>query len=160
MDRQNVAYDLSMYETLLVPKTPKQPEEKTKTQAKTVKIKNKVAFKNVVNILSIAVVISLLFGVIYTNAAITQATNDIAKTQNQITELESEKAYLEFTLESRMSLDEIENYAVNVLGMVKMDSSQVEYVEIESENKTEFNGDRLTDKIEEAVEPVLSYFVQ
>ena len=89
---------------------------------------------------------------------ITQTTNEIAKTQKAITELESEKAYLEFTLESRMSLNEIEDYAVNVLGMVKMDSSQVEYVEIESENKTEFSDDNLASKIEEAVEPVLSYF--
>lgn len=154
MERQNVAYDLSMYEALLEPK----PQKETKQQAKTVKIKNKYAFKNFVNILSIAVIVSLVVGVIYTNAAITQTTNKIAQTQNAITELESEKAYLEFTLESRMSLDEIESYAINVLGMVKMDSSQVEYVEIESENKTEFGEDKLADKIEQAVEPVLSYF--
>ena len=154
MERQNVAYDLSMYEALLEPK----PQKETKQQAKTVKIKNKYAFKNFVNILSIAVIVSLVVGVIYTNAAITQTTNKIAQTQNAITELESEKAYLEFTLESRMSLDEIESYAINVLGMVKMDSSQVEYVEIESENKTEFAEDKLADKIEQAVEPVLSYF--
>ena len=154
MERQNVAYDLSMYEALLEPK----PQKETKQQVKTVKIKNKYAFKNFVNILSIAVIVSLVVGVIYTNAAITQTTNKIAQTQNAITELESEKAYLEFTLESRMSLDEIESYAINVLGMVKMDSSQVEYIEIESENKTEFGEDKLADKIEQAVEPVLSYF--
>ncbi len=154
MEKQNVAYDLSMYEALLEPK----PQKETKQQAKTVKIKNKYAFKNFVNILSIAVIVSLVVGVIYTNAAITQTTNKIAQTQNAITELESEKAYLEFTLESRMSLDEIESYAINVLGMVKMDSSQVEYIEIESENKTEFGEDKLADKIEQAVEPVLSYF--
>ena len=154
MERQNVAYDLSMYEALLEPK----PQKETKQQAKTVKIKNKYAFKNFVNILSIAVIVSLVVGVIYTNAAITQTTNKIAQTQNAITELESEKAYLEFTLESRMSLDEIESYAINVLGMVKMDSSQVEYIEIESENKTEFGEDKLADKIEQAVEPVLSYY--
>lgn len=154
MERQNVAYDLSMYEALLEPK----PQKETKQQAKTVKIKNKYAFKNFVNILSIAVIVSLVVGVIYTNAAITQTTNKIAQTQNAITELESEKAYLDFTLESRMSLDEIESYAINVLGMVKMDSSQVEYIEIESENKTELGEDKLADKIEQAVEPVLSYF--
>ena len=154
MERQNVAYDLSMYEALLEPK----PQKETKQQSKTVKTKNKYAFKNFVNILSIAVIVSLVVGVIYTNAAITQTTNKIAQTQNAITELESEKAYLEFTLESRMSLDEIESYAINVLGMVKMDSSQVEYIEIESENKTEFGEDKLADKIEQAVEPVLSYF--
>lgn len=155
MDKYNVAYDLSMYETLLEPKAEKKEE---KQPAKTIKIKNRYAFKNVINVLSIAVIVSLIIGVIYTNAEITQTTNQIAKTQDAITEIESEKAYLEFTLESRMSLDEIETYAVNVLGMVKMDSSQVEYVEIESENKTEFSEDKLADKIGEAVEPVLSYF--
>ncbi len=155
MDRQNVAYDLSMYETLLEPKAEKKQE---KQPAKVIKIKNRHNFKTVVNILSIAVIVSLIVAVIYTNASITQTTTQIAETQKAITEIESEKAYLEFTLESRMSLDEIETYAVNVLGMVKMDSSQVEYVEIESENKTEFSSDRLADKIGEAVEPVLSYF--
>ena len=155
MDRQNVAYDLSMYETMLEPKAEKKQE---KQPAKVIKIKNRHNFKTVVNLLSIAVIISLVVAVIYTNASITQTTTQIAETQKAITEIESEKAYLEFTLESRMSLDEIETYAVNVLGMVKMDSSQVEYVEIESENKTEFSSAKLTDKIGEAVEPVLSYF--
>ena len=47
MDRQNVAYDLSMYEALLEPKAEKQVE---KQQAKTVKVKTKYAFRNFVNI--------------------------------------------------------------------------------------------------------------
>ena len=91
MDRQNVAYDLSMYESLLEPRPKKKEEPK---QTKVVKIKNKYAFKNVVNILSIAVVLSLIIGVIWTNAEITKTTNSIAAAQNAITEAESEKAYL------------------------------------------------------------------
>ncbi|MBQ7284542.1 MAG: hypothetical protein IJW74_06840 [Oscillospiraceae bacterium] len=158
MDRQNVAYDLSMYESLLEPKP--QREEKINHQAKTVKIKNKKAFRTALNILSIAVIVSMIIGIIYTNSQITEITTNISDVQSQITELESEKAYLEFTLESRMSLNEIEDYAVNVLGMVKMDSTQVEYIEIESENKVEFSGDNLGNRIEEAVQPVLSYFEQ
>lgn len=158
MDRQNVAYDLSMYESLLEQKPQKQ--EKPVKQAKTVKFKNKKAFKTAVNVLSIAIAISMIIGVVYTNSCITEITTGITETQKQITELESEKAYLNFTLESRMSLNDIENYAVNVLGMVKMDSAQVEYVEVESENKVELNQNNLGNKIEEAVQPVLSYFEQ
>lgn len=154
MDRQNVAYDLSMYETLLEPR----PEKKqVPQQKKVIKIKNKNAFKNVINIMSIAVIVSLIIGVIWTNAEITKATNSIAVAQNAITEAESEKAYMEFTLESRMSLNEIEDYAVGILGMVKMDSSQVEYIEIENENKVEWNEGNMN-KIEEVVQPILSYF--
>ena len=158
MDRQNVAYDLSMYESLLEQKPQKQ--EKPAKQAKTVKFKNKKAFKTAVNVLSIAIAISMIIGVVYTNSCITEITTGITDVQKQITERESEKAYLTFTLESRMSLNDIENYAVNVLGMVKMDSAQVEYVEVESENKVELNQNNLGNKIEEAVQPVLSYFEQ
>ena len=158
MARQNVAYDLSMYESLLEQKPQKQ--EKPAKQAKTVKFKNKKAFKTAVNVLSIAVAISMLIGVVYTNSRITEITTGITEQQKEITELESEKAYLNFTLESRMSLNDIENYAINVLGMVKMDSTQVEYIEIENENKVEFSEDNLGSRIEDAVQPVLSYFEQ
>ena len=158
MDRQNVAYDLSMYESLLEPRPEKQ--ERAQYQAKPVKLKNKRAFKTALSMLSIAVVVSMIIGIVYTNSQITEITTDISAVQREITELESEKAYLDFTLESRMSLNEIEDYAVNVLGMVKMDSTQVEYIEIESENMVEFSGENFGDKIEEAVQPVLSYFAQ
>ena len=147
-----------MYESLLEPRTEKQ--ERTQHQAKTVKLKNKRAFKTALSMLSIAVVVSMIIGIVYTNSQITEITTDISAVQREITELESEKAYLDFTLESRMSLNEIEDYAVNVLGMVKMDSTQVEYIEIESENMVEFSGENFGDKIEEAVQPVLSYFAQ
>ena len=123
-------------------------------------LKNKRAFKTALSMLSIAVMVSMIIGIVYTNSQITEITTNISSVQKEITELESEKAYLNFTMESRMSLNEIEEYAVNVLGMVKMDSTQVEYIEIESENKVEFTGENFGDKLEEVVQPVLSYFAQ
>ena len=155
MDLENVAYDLSMYETQVRENTDSQ---KKTQQTKVIKIKNKRTFKTVVNVMSIAVIVSLIIGVLYTNSEITQTANSISQVKKSITEIDSEKAYLEFTLESKMSLNEVEDYAVGVLGMVKMDSSQLEYVEIENENKIEKGNDNLTEKIEEAVQPVLSYF--
>lgn len=155
MNLENVAYDLSMYETQVRENTDSQ---KKTQQTKVIKIKNKRTFKTVVNVMSIAVIVSLIIGVLYTNSEITQTANSISQVKKSITEIDSEKAYLEFTLESKMSLNEVEDYAVGVLGMVKMDSSQLEYVEIENENKIEKGNDNLTEKIEEAVQPVLSYF--
>lgn len=155
MDLENVAYDLSMYETQVRENTDSQ---KKTQQTKVIKIKNKRTFKTVVNVMSIAVIVSLIIGVLYTNSEITQTANSISQVKKSITEIDSEKAYLEFTLESKMSLNEVEDYAVGVLGMVKMDSSQLEYVEIENENKIEKGNDNLTEKIQEAVQPVLSYF--
>ena len=63
MDRQNVAYDLSMYESLLETKPEKQ--ERTQHQAKTVKLKNKRAFKTALNVLSIAVMVSMIIGIVH-----------------------------------------------------------------------------------------------
>ena len=46
MDRQNVAYDLSMYESLLEPRHEKQ--ERPQHQAKTVKLKNFIALWKII----------------------------------------------------------------------------------------------------------------
>jgi hypothetical protein len=103
--------------------------------------------------------ITLIVAVIATNAAVTTASTQIADMQDEIIRLESEKAYLEFTLESRMTLDQIENYAQTQLGMVKMDSAQKKYVELETENKIVVNQSPVKEKLDEAIQPILSYLL-
>ena len=101
----------------------------------------------------------LLIAVIATNAAITDTTVKIATAREDIVQLESQRDYLNFTLESRMTLDEIESYAVNNLGMVKMDSSQKKYVELEDQNVIVKYDTTVSSKINKAIQPVLSYFM-
>ena len=115
--------------------------------------------KRIANIVSVAVLITLIVAVIATNAAITTTSTEIAGLENEIVRLESEKSYLEFTLESRMTLDQIESYAENQLGMVKMDSSQKKYVQLESENKIVVNQSPVKEKLDEAIQPILSYLL-
>ncbi|MEG1894992.1 MAG: hypothetical protein RR162_02035 [Oscillospiraceae bacterium] len=156
MNNTNVAYDLSIYE--------EQQElniEEKKQPAKLIKVKTGLnySFKRMCNILSIAVTLSLVIAVLSTNASITACTSDIAKKENEIVELESENAYLNFSLESRMSLNNVEESAVGTLGLVKMDAAQVEYIEIEEENKIEVTNPDLKDKLEDAMKPILSYLL-
>ncbi|MEG1049721.1 MAG: hypothetical protein RSE24_04190 [Oscillospiraceae bacterium] len=156
MNNTNVAYDLSIYE--------EQQElniEEKKQPAKLIKVKTGLnySFKRMCNILSIAVTLSLVIAVLSTNASITACTSDIAKKENEIVELESENAYLNFSLESRMSLNHVEESAVGTLGLVKMDAAQVEYIEIEEENKIEVTNPDLKDKLEDAMKPILSYLL-
>ncbi|MEG1801802.1 MAG: hypothetical protein RR273_07465 [Oscillospiraceae bacterium] len=156
MNNTNVAYDLSIYE--------EQQElniEEKKQPAKLIKVKTGLnySFKRMCNILSIAVTLSLVIAVLSTNASITACTSDIAKKDNEIVELESENAYLNFSLESRMSLNNVEESAVGTLGLVKMDAAQVEYIEIEEENKIEVTNPDLKDKLEDAMKPILSYLL-
>ena len=156
MDRRNVAYDLSFYES----EQERYIARKEKKQSVIINAQTKFSLgKKVFNVISIAVLFALIIGVIATNASITAYSTKIADEQVMIVQLESEKSYLEFTLESRMSLDEIEDYAINTLGMVKMDSSQKKYVELESENRIVVSDNTVTEKLGEAIQPILSYLL-
>ena len=156
MDRMNVAYDLSFYEQ----EQERHIARKEKKESVIIKAQTKFSLgRKIANILSVAVMITLIVAVIATNAAVTTASTQIADMQDEIIRLESEKAYLEFTLESRMTLDQIENYAQTQLGMVKMDSSQKKYVELETENKIVVNQSPVKEKLDEAIQPILSYLL-
>ena len=156
MDRMNVAYDLSFYEQ----EQERHIARKEKKESVIIKAQTKFSLgRKIADILSVAVMITLIVAVIATNAAVTTASTQIADMQDEIIRLESEKAYLEFTLESRMTLDQIENYAQTQLGMVKMDSAQKKYVELETENKIVVNQSPVKEKLDEAIQPILSYLL-
>ena len=156
MDRMNVAYDLSFYEQ----EQERHIARKEKKDNVVINAQTKFSLgKRIANIVSVAVLITLIVAVIATNAAITTTSTEIAGLENEIVRLESEKSYLEFTLESRMTLDQIESYAENQLGMVKMDSAQKKYVQLESENKIVVNQSPAKEKLDEAIQPILSYLL-
>ncbi len=156
MDDRNLAYDLSFY----TDEAERHVARKEKKQSVLINAQTKFSLgRKILNVVSIAAMFALVIGVIATNAAITTYTTKIANEETQITRLESEKSYLEFTLESRMTLSEIEDYAVNTLGMVKMDSAQKKYVELESENAIVVSESAVKERIDEVVQPILSYLL-
>lgn len=156
MDRMNVAYDLSFYEM----EQERQIARKAKKENVLIKAQTKFSLgRKIANIISVAALLTLIIAVVATNAAITTASTEIADVQEEIVLLQSEKSYLDFTLESRMTLDQIESYAENQLGMVKMDASQKKYVELENENKIVVNQSPVKEKLDEAMQPILSYLL-
>ena len=156
MDRMNVAYDLSFYEM----EQERQIARKAKKENVLINAQTKFSLgRKIANIISIAALLTLIIAVVATNAAITTTSTQIADIEDEIVLLQSEKSYLEFTLESRMTLDQIESYAENQLGMVKMDASQKKYVELESENKIVVNQSPVKEKLDEAIQPILSYLL-
>ena len=156
MDNRNTAYDLSFYEQ----EQERQIARKEKKESVIINAQTKFSLgKKMLSALSVALFFALVIGVVSTNAAITTYTTKIADENERITLLESEKSYLEFTLESKMTLDEIEDYAINTLGMVKMDSSQKKYVELESENKIVVNDSKVKERLNEAIQPIMSYLL-
>ena len=156
MDRMNVAYDLSFYEM----EQERQIARKAKKENVLINAQTKFSLgRKIANIISIAALFTLIIAVVATNAAITTTSTQIADIEDEIVLLQSEKSYLEFTLESRMTLDQIESYAENQLGMVKMDASQKKYVELENENKIVVNQSPVKEKLDEAMQPILSYLL-
>lgn len=156
MDRMNVAYDLSFYEM----EQERQIARKAKKENILINAQTKFSLgRKIANIISIAALLTLIIAVVATNAAITTTSTQIADIEDEIVLLQSEKSYLEFTLESRMTLDQIESYAENQLGMVKMDASQKKYVELENENKIVVNQSLVKEKLDEAMQPILSYLL-
>ena len=156
MVNQNTAYDLSFYEA----EEERQVARKQTIESRLIKAERRYSItKKIADIVSVALVAGLLIAVIATNAAITDTTVKIATAREDIVQLESQRDYLNFTLESRMTLDEIESYAVNNLGMVKMDSSQKKYVELEDQNVIVKYDTTVSSKINKAIQPVLSYFM-
>ncbi len=156
MDRMNVAYDLTFYEM----EQERQIARKAKKENVLINAQTKFSLgRKIANIISVAALLTLIIAVVATNAAITTASTEIADIQEEIVLLQSEKSYLDFTLESRMTLDQIESYAENQLGMVKMDASQKKYVELESENKIVVNQSPVKEKLDEAIQPILSYLL-
>ncbi len=156
MDNRNLAYDLSFYEQ----EQERHIARKEKKESVLIQAQTKFSLgRKIMNIVSIASLFALIIMVISTNAKITACTKQIAETEEQIVQLESHKSHITLQLESRMDLNEIENYAVNTLGMVKMDSSRKKYVELESENKLVVNESQVKERLEGVVSPVMAYLL-
>ena len=63
---------------------------------------------------------------------ITVITNQINKLNSQYEKLKNDEVQLRTQYDGRFSLSEIEQYAVNVLGMIKLDNTRIEYIELAS----------------------------
>lgn len=156
MNDEYLAYDLSLYET----SEERIIERKSKKENKIIKARTKFAWAKVIpSIVCSALVLGLLFAVVFVNSEVTRYTAQIEKMNSEIVKLESEQDYLNFTLESKMSLDEIENYAVGTLGMVKMEPARKKYVELEGENKIVVNDTSVTTKLGKFIQPALTYLM-
>lgn len=73
---------------------------------------------------------SMLFGVIYTYAQKNELTHEIASLENDLAISQSENTRLNSELDSLVSMSMIDQYAVEKLGMTKMKSNQIKYIDI------------------------------
>ena len=80
----------------------------------------------------IAAVLSMamLFGILYNNAKKNELTHEIAALQTELSVAQSENTRLNSELDSMVSMSMIDQYAVEKLGMTKMKSNQIRYIDV------------------------------
>ncbi len=84
-------------------------------------------------------------------------SNEIASVESEIDIVEGENVRLNAELSSLISSDKIENYAENVLGMVKAENYQISYIDLSEGDQIVLSGDKdkngtdFTGKIKELV---------
>lgn len=90
---------------------------------------------SVFTIIMVSVLAAMLLGsVIYTLDRRNTVYNKVAIKTDELNLVEAENVRLLSELESRMTAKNVEDYAENVLGMQKIDSSQIEYIKIQTDD--------------------------
>ena len=123
-----VAYNLENFAA----KTAEQQDKELKSSSLRI-IKNRrkvkvVAPVKVIFASALAIVISVIM--IYSQVVLTELTSEVSFYENQLTELNTEYVRLQGELEATTSIKTLEEAAETKLGLAKIDSSQVEYVNL------------------------------
>lgn len=128
MNRNNLAYDLSKYENAI------RKEDEPNTKINVVKVKSS-AEGSAPKIFIITVTAGILLGmVIYGKVEEAALHTEITNQGKYVEVLRSENIRMKTELEGKTSIKAVEEYAENILGMKKLDKSQVEYLTIENGN--------------------------
>lgn len=103
---------------------------------------------------------ALLGSVIYTLDRRNTVYNKVSAKNNELTLMEAENVRLQSELESRISARNVEDYAENVLGMKKIDSSQIEYIKIQTDDVVNIpqGKESLMSKIKNLFDRCVEYF--
>ena len=123
-----VAYNL---ENFMAKTAEQQDKELKKSSLRMIENRRKakvVAPVKVILASAVALVISVIM--IYSQVVLTELTSEVSFYENQIVDLDTEYVRLQSELESITSIKTLEEAAETKLGLTKIDSSQVEYVNL------------------------------
>lgn len=79
----------------------------------------------------------LLSCFIYAKVEVNEVYNQIAVAKKNNELLQSENVRMQSELEAKMSMKNVEDYAENILGLEKLDKSQIVYMEVQSDSVIE-----------------------
>ena len=128
--RDNVAYKPEY-----IPKRQqKQPENTAqKKSAVSVRQKTRIRFGTILVFLAVAAMMAV---VVHNYMQLSELSVEASKLRKELKEQHNQADALSVKMESKMTIAEIEDYAVNRLGMIKMTRSNIEYITLTGEDRT------------------------
>ena len=120
-NRTSTAYDMSLFDTS------KRKEQQTPEKKPELKVATS----------SVAVFLAVFVMFLYSKAALSEVNLKISNETQALSDAQSINTALSNQLSGSVSLENVEQYAVNELGMQKVSASQERYVEMNTGNMTE-----------------------
>ncbi|MDR1629582.1 MAG: hypothetical protein LBS36_05145 [Oscillospiraceae bacterium] len=150
---------IRLYEKKQQPKAKAEPKAEPKAQAKAAPVTGSWV-RSVQLILLCAVLFLPICSFINARRQLDELSKQIDKQKAMITEERSESVRLSAEVNSRMSINKIEDYAANVLGMVKLTPYNVQYYDFSGADKVVLSGGKSVSGEEETsfLSKLLSYF--
>lgn len=107
-----------------------------------------------------ALAVVMLGAVIYSFDRRNTMYNKVSELNHELNLAEAENVRLQSELDSKMSAKNVEDYAENVLGMQKIDSSQIQYIEIQTDDVVNIpqQDESLLAKIKRFFDACVEYF--
>ncbi len=149
------AHDLSLYNMPAFKPAedeyPSQPQRKQQTvrpkkTAVQLRRESVASAMRTLKVFAIAVTIITLFGaILFSRISLTVLERDAVKLADQIKDAESENTRLVMQLNSSVSREKVEEYAVSVLGMQKLERYQIHYFENRDGDKVVMADGELSD---------------
>ena len=126
----STAYNLNMFD----------PAVKSSAMRETMVVahnrKSVYARKNAASNIVLAIIISMLFVVLIgSHSALNELTTQVSSAKKEYTALLEESDKLSVVLESKINLAEIEETAITMYGMVKVDQDDIQYISLMGEDE-------------------------
>lgn len=126
----NLAYDYTEYEVL--------PEENPKPIEHRRNLKLKPRVSTALRLIITGTVAGfMLFAMVFGKVELSKVYSEQSELQEQLSQLNEDNLSLKSELDAKTGLSQVEEYAENTLGLQKLDKSQVEYVEVETDDVIE-----------------------
>ncbi len=84
--------------------------------------------------------LTFVAAIIYTRVQADEAQREITRLQKNITAIQSENVRLSMELSSKVSMDKVESYAEDTLGMVKAENYQITYIDLSEGDEVVLSG--------------------